>query len=450
MPLDAYQETGARWLAETEHNTLYLADEMRVGKTPQCAAGVAYAQAQRVLVACPAIVRGGWLADFRAFCPDPGFAENAALIYSAADVDKITETTRLIVVSHDLLIQGPVFAALYARCMVFGLDVLVLDEAHLLTNREAKRTKFILGPKCTGNEALAGLAKKVWFVSGTPMRRDASDMFPFARMAGIWPKSRTDFINKFCFGYHDGYEYKITGSKNLPTLKRLLDPYVLRRLRTDVGDVNLRIGTLSIEPREMAPLNPILARLQEEEPKYAAKLQDALATGDFSKIDAASVSTVRRLVGLAKVAGMVEIVKDALDADPASKVAVFGIHRDPLRAIRNYLRAYNASLLFGGTAAERRDQMMEKFHRNYKNRVFVANLASAGLGIDLSPADTLYVFEPSWIASDNEQVLSRIINLRQPRAKEVFFVGLAGSIDDAVTRVAARRAEESKLLFSAS
>jgi SNF2 family DNA or RNA helicase len=456
--LDPYQERGADWLANGPP-VLYLADQMRVGKTPQCVVACARVRARRVLVLCPAIVRAGWLSSFKHFCPDQGFAENAVLIYSATDVEKITEDTRLIICSHDLTVRDEVYAFLFSRCLVYGIDVLILDEAHVLTrNGDAdaapRKTNLILGTKCTGNDALAGLCLdnggRVWWVSGTPMRRDASDLFPFCRLAGVWPKSRTDFLNAFCFGYHDGYEYKITGSKNLPKLKRILEPLTLRRLRSDISDIKVNLDTIAIEPREVSPLHPVLRILAAQEPKYAEQITAGIEAGDLSNIDANSVSTVRRVIGLAKVAGVVELVKDDLEADPGLKVAIFGIHRDPLRYMRDMLRPYKAGLIFGGTAAEKRDAMLTAFRDNPKNRVMVGNLASAGMGIDMSAADLLYIFEPSWIPSDNAQVLSRIINVREPdRLKEVRFVSLATSVDDAVTRICARRTSEIETLYRA-
>ncbi|UDL89824.1 DEAD/DEAH box helicase [Mesorhizobium sp. PAMC28654] len=447
--LDPYQEVGADWLANGPP-VLYLADQMRVGKTPQCVVACARAAFKRVLVICPAIVRGHWLSEFRNFCPDRGFAENAVTIYTAKDADKIDDNTRLVIVSRDLAVKADVFAALYARGMVYGYDVVILDEAHDLTNREAKRTKLILGSKCTGNEALAGLATRCWFVSGTPQRRDASDLFPFCRMAGLWKLSRSDFTNKFCFGYHDGYEYKITGSKNLAALGKLIAPVTLRRLRSDISDIKVDINTVTIEPREVSVNHPILRLLAIQEPKFAAQLVEGLKAGDLSNIEAKSVSTTRRLIGLAKVAGVVEMVKDDLEADPGCKIAIFGIHRDPLRAVRNYLRGYRACLLFGGTSPERRDNMLHSFAANHSCRVFVGNLASAGMGIDLSAADLIYIFEPSWVPTDNAQAMSRIINVREPdRLKEVRFVGLSNSIDDAVTRICERRTREIEDLYRA-
>jgi SNF2 family DNA or RNA helicase len=447
--LDLYQEIGADWLANGGP-VLYLADQMRVGKTPQCVVACARAAFKRVLVICPAIARAGWLTEFKTFCPDTGFAENAVLVYGAKDVDRITEATRLVVVSTSLAVKGDVFAALYANGMVFGYDVVIIDEAHELTNREAKRTQRVFGPKCTGEGGLAGLAPRCWFVSGTPQRRDASDMFPFCRMAGLWKPSKTDFINKFCFGFHDGSEFKITGSKNLPLLKKMIDPYMLRRLRTDIADVKVTIGSISIEPRELSPMHHALQILAAQEPKFARQIADGIKAGDLSNIDAKSVSTIRRVIGLAKVQGMAEIIKNDLEADPGLKVAIFGIHRDPLRHLRHMLVKYKACLLFGGTAAERRDHMLHMFQTNHQHRVFIGNLASAGMAIDLSAADRAYIFEPSWIPTDNAQALSRVIKIRDPdQLKEVLFVGLSNSIDDAVTRICERRTAEIETLYLA-
>ncbi|MDP2619881.1 MAG: DEAD/DEAH box helicase [Hyphomicrobiales bacterium] len=448
LKLDPYQETGVAWLAGNKRPVLYLADQMRVGKTPQVAAAAGRIGAKRVLVICPAIVRPNWLADFVRF--GAGVSEaNTVLIYSAKDVERVTPETRLIVCSYDLAGAPDVFSKLYSFGAVYGFDLLALDEGHFLKDNRAKRTRAILGPKCNGDEGLAGCARRTWWVSGTPMPNDPSELFPFMRQAGLWPKSKTDLISRYCFGFHDGYTFKITGAKNLPELKRLLAPVTLRRLRGDVSEAGLRIGALTIEPREVDPLSPVLKRLANEEPKHFELIQRHLETDTLDRLPIESASTVRRLVGIAKVAGTAEIVKASLDADPGKKIVVFGIHRAPLRYLRGALDEYKPVLIFGGIAAKRRENLIMSFRQNRNRRVALANIRAAGLGIDLSAADEMYIFEPSWTPVDNEQALSRIIDVRRPCVKEAWFIGLASSIDDAVTRVCERKARDIKSLFSA-
>jgi SWI/SNF-related matrix-associated actin-dependent regulator 1 of chromatin subfamily A len=457
--LDPYQVEGANWLAKNSRPVLYLADQMRVGKTPQVAAACGLVGAQRVLVDCPAIVRGGWLSEFQNFCPDRDLVRNAVRVYSRADAEKITERTRLVIVSYDLSITPDVFSALYSWAMIYGIDVLVLDEAHYLKEKESKRTQVVLGPRCTGAEALAEFAKRTWWVSGTPMPNDPSELFPFMRQAGIWPQSKSDLIRKFCFGHHDGYEFKITGSKNLPALKKLLAPVTLRRLRSDVSKATIRIGSVTIEPREVDPTRPILDKLMRQEPRYAKVVREALAEKRLDKIVVTRtkkgwisenvVSTTRRLIGWAKVAGTAELIAAELEANPMLKIAVFGIHRDPLRYLRAELRKFDPFLLFGGMAPRVRERMIASFRDNHKRRLFIANMYAAGVGIPLDVADQVWIFEASWTPVDNAQAISRIINIREPRPKEAFFVGLAGSIDDAVTRTYERKARDIETLYSA-
>ena len=450
MILDPYQEEGATWLANTPHPVLYLADQMRVGKTPQAAAAVGLLKARRTLVLCPGIVRLGWLTEFKQFCPDKGIAANAVVLYKSTDAEKIDENTRLVICSYDLLGSGPVFSALYARGMVFGFDVLILDEGHYLKETRSKRTQRVLGPRMTGDEGLAGLARRTWWLSGTPTPNDPSELFPFMRQAGLWPKSRSEFVDRYCIGYHDGFDFKVTGTRRQAELFAKLEPYMLRRLRTEVGGVELRIGNISIEPRDIDPSDPLVDRLAKMEPGYAKKLTKALKDGDMEALAGIkSIATIRRLIGIAKVSGVYEVVRNSLDADLNRKVVLFGIHRDPLRYLRGLLRPYGAVLVFGGMNAEKRDRLVNSFQVGSKRRVFLANIATAGLGINLSVADAVYIYEPSWSPAENEQALSRIINVRQPVVKEGYFIGMANSIDDAVARVFARKARDISGLFKA-
>lgn len=449
LVLDPYQEYGADWLAHNERNVLYLADQMRVGKTPQAAVAAVRAGAERVVVICPAIVRSNWLNEFRAFAPESGFAENAVVVYSADDIERVGATTRLVILSYDLNLKRAVWSKLLSWAIVYSLDVLILDEAHYLKEVDAKRTRVILGRTFTGAGALAGCAGRVWWLSGTPMPNHAAELFPFMREAGLWKKSRTDFVNKFCFGMYNGHEFKITGSTNLPLLKKLLAPVTLRRLRTDVGGAEVHTGTVTIEPREIDPLNPVVKMLQREEPKYASIIAPAIRAGTLDKLDIKSTATTRRLIGIAKVAGITDLVKEALAEDPSCKVVVFGIHRLTLRYLRATLGEYQPVLMFGGQTAKSRDRLLTAFQTNHKRRVFLGNLGAAGLGIDLSVADLVFIAEASWTPIDNAQALSRILNVRQKRVKEAVFVGLANSIDDVVARTYERKARDIETLYSA-
>lgn len=449
--LDPYQERGVAWLAGNKRRVLYLADQMRVGKTPQVAEACARVRAERVVVVCPAIVRANWLNDFRDFCSDPRMAKNAVLVYSATDAAKITDATRLVIVSYDLLGENRVYSAIYTHCVMNGLDVLALDEAHYLKETDSKRTRLILGKSSTGAEGLAGLADRTWWVSGTPILGYADDLFTFCRHAGLWPKSKQDFIKEFCFGYHDGYEFQVTGSKNLEKLRAMIAPVTLRRLRKEISKAEVRIGSLTIEPREINPLDHVLGALRYQEPKLAAIVSKALKEGTLDRLPIKSTATTRRLIGMAKVAGMIDIAKRVLDADPDKKIVIFGIHREPLRWLRNMLRDYGPILLFGGMAAKKRENLVQSFKDNPNRRVAICNLTAASVGIDLSVADEVYIFEASWTPADNAQALSRIINVRaaNPEPKEAWFVGLANSIDDAVTRVYEKKAREIGVLYSA-
>jgi len=338
---------------------------------------------------------------------------------------------------------------LFARGMVYGFDVLILDEAHMLTNVTAKRTSFVLGLGCKGKAAIAGLARRVWFVSGTPERTSPLDLFPFCRLAGLWTRPKYEFIDKFVFGMTDSYgNFKPMGAKNLPALNRLIGKHFLRRLRSDLGGPPVNVGTKLITAQECYRGQLLLEDFLDNEPKYRKAVAEAVKTGNFDNIDLPNASSIRRIIGMVKVRGMVDIVTEALEADPVLKVAIFGIHRDPLKALRNSLRPYKPGLIFGGTSPNVKANAIRLFNEHWQHRVMICNLQAAATAIDLSAADVVYIFEPSWVPTDNAQALSRIIKLREPdRTKDAIFVGLTNSIDEAVTRVCARRTADIEASF---
>src|SRR5580704_9638623 len=62
-----YQIAGANWLKVRVQ--ALLADEMRVGKTPQAIHACDLVGAQNILVICPASVRVNWGREFERFSP---------------------------------------------------------------------------------------------------------------------------------------------------------------------------------------------------------------------------------------------------------------------------------------------------------------------------------------------------------------------------------------------
>ena len=111
-------------------------------------------------------------------------------------------------------------------------DVLILDEAHYLKERTAKRTKAIYGFRQW--PGIQSSAERVWRLTGTPMPNNASELYTHLKSADLEHRNYWDYVFEFCDGFDSGYGYNITGTKNVPKLKRLLGQMMLRRKKEEV------------------------------------------------------------------------------------------------------------------------------------------------------------------------------------------------------------------------
>ena len=132
-----YQKVGADFLCKNP--AAFLADEQGLGKTLQVIAACDTLGLTKVVVICPAIAKINWRREFDKW----GTVEREVKVFS---YDKITQSKE---VRNEIAKFEP--------------DVLVLDEAHYLKNRTAKRTKYLYGQYCRG-DGLVRFADRVWLL----------------------------------------------------------------------------------------------------------------------------------------------------------------------------------------------------------------------------------------------------------------------------------------------
>lgn len=426
--LDPHQEIGADFLASRER--ALLADDMGLGKTGQAIAALDRAEARRALVVCPAILRPQWAREIDAFS-DRG-RSIAVVTDGRADIPDAD----VAIISYDLATKQKQFGQLRDR----RFDVLIADEAHLIKNDDAKRTRRVLGPQCDGEDGLLGCVNAGWFLTGTPMPNNVLDAYPIMRACGKWSGRYQAFQDRYTNGYYNRYGYVVTTQKDMPDFRRRFDSYTLRRTKAQVmPDLPpLRIVPFTIEAAE-APLpgSNLIAGLEGLDEAYRRGLGDCLAREDFGSAE--PMSTLRRDVGLMKVLPICQLVDVELQTNPSTKVVIFGIHGFVLKFIRAYLSKWSAKLIFGGTDPNRRQSMIDAFQTDPKVRVMVAQINAAGVGLNLTAATSVWVAEPSWVPADNAQAIMRAHRRGQTRPVLARMVSLAGTVDEGVTAVLAKK-----------
>lgn len=437
MPtLDPYQVTGAQFLST--RSAALLADEPGLGKTCQAIAAADHVGAKQILVVCPAMVRRQWAREIERWSTE---RRTIQVIESAKDVAAalgagVAITSYELATAHAAKLAGVAWGAV------------ILDEAHFLKNPTAKRTRALLGRQCDRRGGISERAGRLWFLTGTPAPNDVSELYPMLRACGAWPSGQWPFIESFCKFFQTQYGIKITGTKNAPRLKQLMEPVMLRRTEEEVGQERpaCRYADLVIDGKELHELSTSLSAIAtlEQTPKIQALID--LAKAD--KMEEAHAhfkhfTEYRKNVGLAKVHGMVDYIKAEL-ANGVQKIVIFAIHRDVIRFMQALLVDEKPVTVWGGMTPEKREKAVERFISHHYHRVMLANITAAGTGLDglQKVSSRVIVMEPSWSPNDNHQAVRRLDRRGQAKPVLAQFVSLAGSIDEQINRTLIRKAEE--------
>jgi SNF2 family DNA or RNA helicase len=446
--LEPYQLEGAAFLASRKD--AFLADEPGVGKSAQAVRACDLVGARNILVLVPASVRVNWLREFEKFSP----LDRAGV--SLMDGKAHPGPDGVTVCSYDLLANKKLRQSLAVR----QWDVLILDEAHLLKTRTSGRTKAVYGRRCDSVNGLAERAAFRWRLSGTPAPNHVDELWTHLRSAGVWPDNYHNYVATFCTGFTSDFGFRITGTKNAQRLKTLLTDFMLRRKKADViptlppiefehrelepsiVDDEMHFQEFGLNPRnevhrELAAQNALLAPLRQ---------RDGDAVLDALRQMATSAGTLRKYIGLSKVPAYLDVVRPELRERRYEKILIGAWHTDVLQWLQRELKEFGAILLYGGTPADKRQHMLDKFRGNRTCRVLLCQV-KVGIGFNATAAYRVDILEPSWVPAENKQFIDRVHRKGQDGAVTARFFGCGRSVDADITRALANKARELAKVF---
>ncbi|HEX8874114.1 MAG TPA: DEAD/DEAH box helicase [Nitrosospira sp.] len=443
-----YQIEGALFLAS--RRMALLADEPGVGKTAQALMAARLTQCSTIAILCPSIAATHWRRWWdRLF----GGVHGCTVVRSSSDKPP---TTNGIICSYNLAIQNSVSTWLNSR----KWDCLILDESHQLNNIAAQRSKLIW-------RRLAPSARHVWCLSGTPMRNHPAEFFPFLSACGAYVKSYWDFVSEYCVTFETVYETKVCGIKphKLPRFKELITPYILRRTKEQV------LAELPKLTFELSPVLPakvdvnqwyskVTMGLETEDELFAKIAQEIrgveqvlqLLNGKGEAADAlAALQTTtmvsRRYIGLQKTPSVCELIKEELLSGAYRKIIIFAWHRDVIEYTRLLLAEFQPLVLYGGQLLTKRDANIQRFQKYQNYRVMIAQIAAAGVAIDLTAASEVAMLEASYVPADNAQAVMRAHRYGQKEDVRCRFFTLPNSIDTDVMKILQRKTRDISAVF---
>jgi SNF2 family DNA or RNA helicase len=428
LPLEGtlrpYQETGLKWMTYLQEKGLggCLADDMGLGKTIQAIALLALYHGHREdappsLIVVPRSLLYNWKREIERFAPQLKCrswygADRRASDLEGADI--ILPTYALVRNDIDTLRERE-------------FSYIVLDEAQAIKNHNSRISKAAV--LLNGRHRLA--------LSGTPVENNLAELYSLFRflnpaMFGSYSRFSREFIAPVRRG-DDEFSMRLLGAKTAP--------FLLRRLKRNVAsELPERTEQLLFVDMETDQ-----ARLYEERRQFYEKV-----IREKLKVDGVEKSQFFILQGLlelrqlaavpeAKTAGELRSGKwEALLEHMEEVIAeghrclVFTNFLDSVEIVCRELEERRIPCLSMTGASRGREALVDDFQRDDRYKAFVMTMKTGGVGLNLTGADYVYILDPWWNRSAEQQAIDRTHRIGQ--TKNVFCYRLIsrGTIEEKI------------------
>jgi superfamily II DNA or RNA helicase len=426
--LRPYQETGVRWLRFLTRLGLgaCLADDMGLGKTLQVLALLLLLRREKAgpsLLVLPASLLANWKAEMERFTPSlnatflhPSFGPPEGAVQDIGDAD-------VVLTSYGMLHRRPELESV-------DWTLVVLDEAQAIKNPGARQTKAVKRLRARARIAL----------TGTPVENRLSD---------LW--SLFDFLCPGLLGNAARFK-KFAGdlakreSEGYGPLRRLVQPYILRRLKTDraviadLPDKTVVSAYCGLTRTQAVLYKSVVDELAEDLQKQEGMKRRGLILATLLKLkQICNHPSQLRGDGVwapedsGKFARLREIAEEI--ASRQDRVLVFTQFRETTEPLASFLAGLfgRAGLvLHGQTPVKERQELVKAFQADDGPPFFVLSLKAGGVGLNLTAASHVIHFDRWWNPAVENQATDRAFRIGQKRNVLVHTFVCRGTVEERI------------------
>ena len=437
--LRPYQQEGVNWLWLLSKLGLgaCLADDMGLGKTIQIIALLLRIKQQSSvtpstpsLLVLPASLLTNWQAELERFAPSlrPCFIHSSQL--SPQQIDTLAAEDNGELNRFDLVLTT--YATLMRREWLQQRQwhLLVLDEAQAIKNPSTRQTKIVKQIKANARIAL----------TGTPIENSLVDLwslFDFLNPGLLGSSSRfKSFAKSLADRSHDQYA----------PLRRLTQPYILRRLKTD--------KTIIADLPEKSEVNAYCGLSKRQALQYQKAVKDlsnALKNLEGIQRRGQVLASLQRFKQICnhpsqllgdglyqpqhsgKFQRLAELCEEI--ASRQEKLLLFTQFREMTDPLAHFLAQQFGRpglVLHGGTPIKQRRQRVEAFQSEDGPPFFVLSLKAGGTGLTLTEASHVVHFDRWWNPAVENQATDRAFRIGQKRNVLVHKFICPGTIEEKI------------------
>uniref|UniRef100_A0A8C6JZF7 DNA excision repair protein ERCC-6-like n=1 Tax=Melopsittacus undulatus TaxID=13146 RepID=A0A8C6JZF7_MELUD len=452
-----------------------LADDMGLGKTIQVIAflsGMFDAELTRhVLLIMPTTLVSSWLAEFARWTPGLRVKEfhGTSKTERARNLERVQSKNGIIITSYQMLINN--WKQLASRHeQEFVWDYIILDEAHKIKCPSNKTTKCVY----------AIPARHRLLLTGTPLQNNLREMwslFDFACQGSLLGTAKTfkmEYENPITRAREKDATLgeKALGLKMSENLMTIIKPYFLRRTKEDIkinctnrkNDFVVWVYLAAVQeeiyknflsldhvkevlmttrsplaeltvlkklcdhPRLLSARACVQLGLEEQEPGGEAGM-----LAGTSKIDHLSAETLIQESGkMLFLVGLLERLREE-----GHQTLVFSQSRKMLDIIERVLSCRQFRIMrIDGTVTHllEREKRISTFQSNRDYSVFLLTTQVGGVGITLTAASRVVIFDPSWNPATDAQAVDRAYRIGQKENVVIYRLITCGTVEEKIYR----------------
>lgn len=418
-----YQKYGYKWLKYLTDNSLgaCLADDMGLGKTLQTIAllsKVHEEKKKKSMVIMPKSLIYNWENEIKRFSPKLKVGIYYGINRDFSSLKKVD-----IILTTYGTIRNDIENLLEQK-----FDLLVLDESQNIKNINSQTTKAVL---------LLNAKKRV-ALSGTPIENNLLELYSLFR-----------FLNPEMFGSVQEFtnDYivpiqKYSDTSTIEELRKKIYPFLLRRVKKEV----LADLPDKIEKLVYVDMNDEHRRFYEERRKYYYSLleKNTSSQGNFDKFFVLqAINELRHIVSSPELESkkiisskkevLIENVIEAIENN--HKVLVFVNYLSSIESICDSLKENKIKYLKMTGQTKDRQNLVDKFQNDSRYKVFVMTLKTGGVGLNLVSADTIFIYDPWWNTTVENQAIDRAYRLGQDKTVFAYKMIMRNTIEEKILKL---------------
>ncbi|KAJ5415980.1 hypothetical protein PENPOL_c006G04664 [Penicillium polonicum] len=451
-----YQVAGLNWLVSLHENGIsgILADEMGLGKTLQTISFLGYLRYIRDingphLVVVPKSTLDNWKREFAKWTPDidvlvlQGNKEERQQLINERLVE---EEFDVCITSYEMILREK------SHLKKFAWEYIIIDEAHRIKNEESSLSQII---------RLFNSRNRL-LITGTPLQNNLHELWALL-----------NFLLPDVFGDSEAFDQWFSNQDSdqdtvVQQLHRVLRPFLLRRVKSDVEksllpkkELNLYVPMSEMQRRwyqkilekDIDAVNGAAGKRESKTRLLNIVMQLRKCCNHPYLFEGAEpgppYTTDEHLIFNSGKMAILDKLLKRMQAD-GSRVLIFSQMSRVLDILEDYccFRDYNYCRIDGTTAHEDRIAAIDDYNKPGSDKfVFLLTTRAGGLGINLTSADIVVLFDSDWNPQADLQAMDRAHRIGQTKQVKVFRFITENAIEEKVLERAAQKLRLDQLVI---